>query len=381
MSVTHDTAQTSHSAPARHDDRQNERTEFVTEKAGSPRQIVLGIGGTMLLISGLLLLWYVSKVVLLLFAGLLLAILLRIPTDWLSERTRLPGPAALVVVLLAVLALLGAAGIYVAPAIDAQLDALAQMLPQGVNQLRDQFQRYAWVQQLSGTIPSLQQMLPQPGAMLAQIGGVFSGILSVSVNMLVVVVVGFFLAFQPKMYLEGVIRMFSRPQRERTREVLLAVGYSLRWWLLSRLFSMTVIGIATGIGLWLLDVPFVLTLAVVSGLFNFIPFVGSYLALIPVALVALMQSPMTLVYVLILYVAVQMVESYFLTPMVQQQAVDIPPVLAITVQLLMTVLVGLLGFVLAVPLTAVGLVMVKLLYIEGVLGDTADVPHIRGQGS
>jgi predicted PurR-regulated permease PerM len=211
--------------------------------------------------------------------------------------------------------------------------------------------------------------------MLARLGGVFSGVFSVSVNMLVVVVVGFFLALQPRMYIDGFISLFSHRHRERTREVLHAVGYSLKWWLLSRLFSMTVIGIATGIGLWLLDVPFVLTLAVVSGLLNFIPFVGSYLALVPVSLVALMQSPMTLIYVLILYVAVQMIESYFLTPMVQQQAVDIPPVLAIMVQLLMVVLVGLLGFVLAVPLTAVGLVLVKLLYIEGVLGDSVDLPR------
>jgi predicted PurR-regulated permease PerM len=342
---------------------------------GSPRQIVLGVGGTILLIGGVLLLWYVSKVVLLIFAGLLLAILLRVPTNWLRNHTPLPGPAALIVVLLVVLALLGAAGMYVAPSIDTQLDELTQTLPQGVSQLRDQIERYTWVQQLSGSMPSLQQMLPQPGAMLSRLGGVFSDVFSISANILVVVVVGFFLALQPQMYLNGVISLFSRPRRERTREVLQAVGYSLEWWLLSRLFSMTVIGIATGIGLWLLDVPFVLTLAVVSGLLNFVPFVGTLLALIPVALVALMQSPMTLVYVLVFYTVVQMVESYFLTPMVQQQAIKIPPVLAITMQLLMMVLVGLSGFLLAVPLTAVGMVLVKLLYIEGVLGDSVDVPR------
>lgn len=375
--MTHDTTQTSHTAPARHDNQPRERQDGIRtlERGGSPREIVLGVGGTILLIGGLLLLWYVSQVVLLLFSGLLLAIILRIPTNWLRDYTPLPGPAALIVVLLLVLLLLGAAGLYIAPSIDAQLDELTRTLPEGVSQLRDQIEQYAWVQQLSGGMTSLQQMLPQPGAMLARLGGVFSGVFSVSVNMLVVVVVGFFLALQPRMYIDGFISLFSQRHRERTHEVLHAVGYSLKWWLLSRLFSMTIIGVATGIGLWLLDVPFVLTLAVVSGLLNFIPFVGSYLALVPVSLVALMQSPMTLIYVLILYVAVQMIESYFLTPMVQQQAVDIPPVLAIMVQLLMVVLVGLLGFVLAVPLTAVGLVLVKLLYIEGVLGDPVDLPR------
>jgi predicted PurR-regulated permease PerM len=378
MSTTHETTQASRATRQRHDSQQDTPQSDghpADGDVGSPRQIVLGVGGTILLIGGVLLLWYVSKVVLLLFAGLLLAILLRVPTNWLRNHTPLPGPAALIVVLLVVLALLGAAGMYVAPSIDAQLDELTQTLPQGVSQLRDQIERYTWVQQLSGSMPSLQQMLPQPGAMLSRLGGVFSDVFSISANILVVVVVGFFLALQPQMYLNGVISLFSRPRRERTREVLQAVGYSLEWWLLSRLFSMTVIGIATGIGLWLLDVPFVLTLAVVSGLLNFVPFVGTLLALIPVALVALMQSPMTLVYVLVFYTVVQMVESYFLTPMVQQQAIKIPPVLAITMQLLMMVLVGLSGFLLAVPLTAVGMVLVKLLYIEGVLGDSVDVPR------
>jgi predicted PurR-regulated permease PerM len=378
MSTTHETTQVSRTARQRHDNQQGtpqKDTHPADEQAGSPRQIVLGVGGTIMLIGGVLLFWYVSKVILLIFAGLLLAILLRIPTNWLRDHTPLPGPAALIVVLLVVLALLGAAGMYVAPSIDTQLDELTQTLPEGVSQLRDQIERYAWVQQLSGSMPSLQQMLPQPGAMLSRLGGVFSDVFSISANILVVVVVGFFLALQPQMYLNGVVSLFSRSRRERTREVLRAVGYSLEWWLLSRLFSMTIIGIGTGIGLWLLDVPFVLTLAVVSGLLNFVPFVGTLLALIPVALVALMQSPMTLVYVLVFYTVVQMVESYFLTPMVQQQAIKIPPVLAITMQLLMMVLVGLSGFLLAVPLTAVGMVLVKLLYIEGVLGDSVDVPR------
>jgi predicted PurR-regulated permease PerM len=370
-------AQTTHdAAPPHHVGRQADHTPQPgrAEYAGSPREIVLGVGGTILLIGGLLLLWYVSQVVLLLFAGLLLAILLRIPTNWLRDHTPLPGQAALIVVLLAVVLLLGAGGLYIAPSIDAQLDELTRTLPQAVSQLRDQFQQYDWVQQLSGTMPSLQQVLPQPGDVLSRLGGVFSGIFSLSIDLIVVAVVGFFLALQPHLYLNGVIGMFSRPHRERTREVLQAVGYSLQWWLISRLFSMTIIGLATGIGLWLLDVPFVLTLAVVSGLLNFIPFVGMYLALVPVALVALLQGPMTLVYVLLLYTGVQMIESYLVTPMIQQRAVMIPPVLAIVVQLLMVVLVGLLGLALAVPITAVGLVMVKLLYVQGVLGDDVDVP-------
>ncbi|MEJ2746072.1 MAG: AI-2E family transporter, partial [bacterium] len=86
--------------------------------------------------------------------------------------------------------------------------------------------------------------------------------------------------------------------------------------------------------------------------------------LIPAALIAVTQGPVIFVYVLLLYCGAQMVETYFLTPLIQQRAVSMPPALGLVAQLLMGVLAGPLGVALAFPIAVVALVLVKKLHVE-----------------
>lgn len=130
---------------------------------------------------------------------------------------------------------------------------------------------------------------------------------------------------------------------------------------------MILIGSLTTAGLWLLDVPLALTFGVLSALFTFIPNIGPPLAILPAILLALTLSPTRALYVLLLYLVIQTVESYLLTPLLQQRVVSLPPALTISAQILMAVLLGGLGLALATPLTAVSLVLVKMLYVEDVL--------------
>jgi predicted PurR-regulated permease PerM len=326
-------------------------------------------GIVLLLISGVLLMWYVSQVLLLIFAGILLAILLRIPTNWLHQRTGLPEPAALALIVLLVLGGLAGGTVLLAPTVINQINGLIETLPESMEQFRTWLQQYSWLPDIPNTMPPLTNVLPGPGSVLSNLGGIFAGVSGLAINLLVFFAAGLFFALQPRLYVSGVVKLFPQQHRDHVHEVLHMAGYTLKWWLISRLFSMVLIGVSTGIGLWLLGVPYALLLGLVSGLLNFIPFVGTFLALIPVGMVALLQSPITLLYVLLFYTVVQTIESYLLTPMVQQRAIHIPPALALTAQMLLSVLVGTLGFLLAVPLTAVGLVLVKLLYVRDVLGD------------
>lgn len=130
---------------------------------------------------------------------------------------------------------------------------------------------------------------------------------------------------------------------------------------------MTVIGVLTFVGLWFLDIPLALVLAFLAGLLSFIPYVGPILALLPAVLVAFAQSPNQALFVLILYLGVQGVESYLLLPLVQSWTVDMPPALTIAAILLLGVLFGGLGITLAAPLAAAGMVAVKRLYLEDFL--------------
>ena len=107
-----------------------------------------------------------------------------------------------------------------------------------------------------------------------------------------------------------------------------------------------------------------LALAIIAGLLNFIPNFGPIIAMIPAVLVALMQGPGTAAIVAGIYILVQVTESNFITPMIQQKLVNIPPALIIIAQLLMAPLTGGWGLVLATPLMVILIVLVKELYVN-----------------
>jgi predicted PurR-regulated permease PerM len=145
--------------------------------------------------------------------------------------------------------------------------------------------------------------------------------------------------------------------------------------------SMIVVGLLTAVGLWALGMPLALTLGLLAALLTFIPNLGPTLAVVPAALLALLQSPTKSLYVILLYLVIQAVESYLLIPLVQRQAVSLPPALTITAQVLLGILVGGFGLVLATPLTAAVMVLVRMLYIEDALGDSVDMLSDRSRSS
>jgi predicted PurR-regulated permease PerM len=185
----------------------------------------------------------------------------------------------------------------------------------------------------------------------------------------IVLLVALYLAADPSPYVNGAVRLFPLKHRGRAREVLVSVGEVLFQWLQGQLVSMTVVGLVIALGLWLLGVPLAGTLGVIAGLFEFVPNIGPILSGVPAVLLAITVSPTHIVYVLVLYVAVQTFEGYFLTPMVMKRAVDLPPALTILAQLVGTLTAGWLGLLLATPVLAAIVTVVQKVYLENVIGE------------
>jgi predicted PurR-regulated permease PerM len=143
-------------------------------------------------------------------------------------------------------------------------------------------------------------------------------------------------------------------------------------WLVGRMFAMLMVGGITTLGLWLLHVPLALALGLLAALGELVPNIGPLLAFVPAILLAFTDSPSHALAVGGLYLAVQGFESYVLTPLVEKRAVSLPPALTVTAQVLLGLLAGGLGLVLAAPLTAVAMVLVQRLYIEDMLGDSME---------
>lgn len=337
------------------------------------RMVVTVVGITVAVLLALLLLWYAVDVLLLVFAGILLAIFLRGLGDKLSKRTGLSGGWSLGMVMLSLVAVIGVAVWLLAPSIAEQTDELTQSLPRAVERLQSRMERYGWARRVMEQLPSAEELVSDRADAFARVTGVFSTTLGALANFVIILFVGLYLAVEPRLYVNGLIRLVPLGRRDRAREALNAVGYALRWWLIGKVGSMIVIGVLTWLGLWLLGVPLALTLGIIAALLTFIPNIGPILSVVPAALLALLDSPTRALYVLLLYFTVQVVESYLLTPLVQRRTVSLPPALTIAAQVLLGVLLGGLGVVLATPLTAVALVLVKMLYVEDVLGDPVEV--------
>jgi predicted PurR-regulated permease PerM len=150
--------------------------------------------------------------------------------------------------------------------------------------------------------------------------------------------------------------------------------HALRLWLRGQLAAMIIIGVMTGTGLWLLGIDSWLVLGILAGFFEFIPFAGPILSAIPAILIALVQSPELALWTTFMYIFVQHSEAYLIQPLVQQYAVDVPPVVLLFALLAFAVLFGIVGILFAAPLTVVTYVMVKRLYVREALDTPTPIP-------
>ena len=317
----------------------------------------------------LIFVYYLADVLLIAFAGLLLAIFLRGLTNYFSHLTGIPAGWSLAIVGVALLVLVGGGGWLLAPDLTSQLAQLSMSLPESIEQLRQRLQQYSWSEQFLSELPSMQNALFSRLDILSRATGLVSRTLGLLTNLALILFIGIYVAVNPTLYKEGLLKLIPADKRPRAREVLHDVGHTLERWLIGRSLSMLVIGVLTTIGLQLIGVPLALTLGLLAAILSFIPYIGPILSVIPPALLAFSESSAAVIYVGLLYLAIQLFESYLLTPLIQKRAVNLPPALTITWQVALSVLVGFTGLVLATPLVATIFVLVKRLYIEDVLHD------------
>jgi len=188
-------------------------------------------------------------------------------------------------------------------------------------------------------------------------------------GILIIAVIGLYLAFGAELSTQGIVKLVPPHKRDRARSILHALSLTLYWWLIGRLASMGIIGIFSFIGLWALGMPLAFTLGLFAAVMSFIPNIGPILSIIPALLLALQMGLAQAGYVILLFMALQTVESYILTPLIQRKVIAMPPALILSAQLIMGVVQGILGVLVATPLVAAIIVLIKFMYIEDVLGD------------
>ena len=201
----------------------------------------------------------------------------------------------------------------------------------------------------------------------------FATTLGLAANMGLIFFVGLFLAVNPDLYRDGFAKLFPIRHRDRLTDVMDQMGGAMFAWLNGRFISMLITGVGTGAALWLLGVPMAITVGIITALLTFIPNIGGIIALALAMLMAFTQGPMTVLWVIVLYTLLQLVESNVISPLIQQHQTSIPPALLLSFQVIMGALTGFMGLLVATPLLAAGLVAVREFWIKDVLGDEAEV--------
>ncbi|KPF71718.1 hypothetical protein IP69_05635 [Bosea sp. AAP35] len=297
---------------------------------------------------------------LMIFAGLLLAILFRSCGVWVGNRLSVGPGWGVAIFLLCVLLLLGGGGMAVAPAVLEQVDQLWRQVPEAVDSVRKRIDTYDWARNALERLSPGNLWSSEAGGAATQAVGSAFGSLGNGVLLLFIALYG---AFDPETYRKGFLKLFA-PSRRAQAEVVLARSVdTLQNWLVAQSIAMAVVGVLTGLGLWLIGIPLALVLGLIAGLLAFIPNIGPVLAAAPGLLLAVPQGMNTVLMVLGVYLAVQAIESYVVTPIVQKEKVSLPPVLVICTQLAFGTLFGLIGLALATPITALSLQLINDLYV------------------
>lgn len=314
---------------------------------------------------GAAILWRTYEILLLVFAAALLATLLRAAADLIARATRLPDAVAYGCAILVVLAALGGAAWIFGAQASAQVNALAERLPEALAALRAWAGRQPWLQ------PVMDSFEPGGAATgIAQhLGGFALTGFDVVAGLVLILFGALYFGAQPRLYRRGMVLLFPPRLHSRVAEALDLTGYAMRRWLLGQLVDMATVGALTGIGLWAIGAPSPLALGILSGLASFVPYVGPIASGALAVLVAAAQSLDLGLWTLALYLGVQQVEGHVVMPFVQRWTIALPPALGVFAVVAMGYLLGPLGIVLATPLTVVLFVLVKKLYLQDTLGE------------
>jgi predicted PurR-regulated permease PerM len=333
--------------------------------------------GLLALTIALVILWQIRNVIMLIFAAVVLASALN-ATARQIQKLRLQRGWSVLMAIVAIIGIFVLSIWLIVPPFADQFQQLTTLFPQGIGRVNK------WLDDLYNQappaivpyLPDVNSLIPQLQPIANQLVGssfaFFSGTLGVLLNSLLVIVLAIMFIVDPNQYRQAFVRCFPSFYRRRINQIIDKCDIALQGWMVGILFNMSVIGTFSGLGLWVLHVPLPLANGILAGLLTFIPNIGPALSVVPPMAIALLDAPWKSVAVLILYFAVQQLETNLLTPFVMAQQVALIPAVTLLSQVFFATFFGFLGLLLALPLTVVGQVWIHEILVKDILDEWQD---------
>jgi predicted PurR-regulated permease PerM len=348
--------------------------------------ISVGGIGTVAFATLLVATWYFASTLFLIFAGMLLGVGLNAMTHLLGRVTKLPHSLRLAAICLMLAALLSGVIFLGGATIADQAKVLSGTIKSQVVNVKAFLEKYGVdtsyldIGNLTAApagastseapaapshLPSAGTIASSGGAILSQTWKIVLGTVGAVGNFFIVLFLGLCFAAQPGVYRGGLIYMAPARHRANVAAVVDRIGDTLERWLMAQMITMFVVFLITWIGLAILGIPSSFILGVQAGLLTFIPTVGALVGGLVVVLASLASGWIAALSAFVLFLGIHALESYILTPMLQRQALEIPPATLFAFQILLGVVFGIWGLALALPLMAVVKVVIDFVKEDG----------------
>ena len=289
-----------------------------------------------------------AQPLLLIFAGIVFASMLDGGTRLLGRILPIPRGWRLLIVTLAGVGFIVWTFVFAGWELIAQAEELRETVTRQANRV------LAWANQLGLVQGGVQidqlsqQIMGTLGRLTSAVGSAVGAITS----MVMIFVIGLFLAAEPRIYERGVAWMLPLRKRDGFYRTAASMGFTLRRLMAGRLVGMAVEGVGTWLLLWVGGVPMAALLGILTGLLAFIPNIGAIISGVLIVLAGFSQGVDTGLWAIGVYVVVQTVDGYLIVPYVARKTVDLAPALVLGAQLLFGALFGLVGLALADPIVA-----------------------------
>jgi predicted PurR-regulated permease PerM len=245
-------------------------------------------------------------------------------------------------------------GLVMIPSFVEEAQNLSTALPKYLNSLinlsRQLHNSASFVPDLSQGLEQLTDILKR---LVSSLPLLLRNTFELSIQAIATVILAIYMAYDPDALVGGILRLTPRREHGRLKRLLESTKVRLRGWIFGTGLAMLIVGIGAVLGLLILRVPLALSLGMVAGILEIIPYVGPIVGAILPALIALTIQPTKALLVLVYFLILNQVEVHVIQPIVMAQRVKLHPVMVILAFLTMGKLLGLIGILLAVPVAAV----------------------------
>ena len=320
--------------------------------------------------------WLISYVIVLAFLALLIAVIIRAAVDLLRDATGLPEGAAFGIAIVLLLGGTVSFLVFFAGTIYGQLADVVSRLPLAIETLGGALG-------IDDPIGQIEEELAAAGGttVLGRAAGLGFSALGGLLDAFIAIMAAIYLAYDPTLYRRGLVRLFPAARQEPLDAALVTTGRALKLWFAGQLVSMAFVGVTGALVFWWIGLPAPVALGLIAGLTNFVPCVGPVVGSLPALVFAFNVGLDALLWTLAFIVVIQQVEGNVLVPLVQRRAVMLPPALGLFAIVAFGLLYGFLGVFLAVPITVTLMVLVKMLWMRGTLGEETQVPGEEKRGT